>query len=444
MKLLPSKFAHLVIGLAAGIAIATAHSATAARDAKAPLPLEYLLAFTDVFEQIKQSYVEPVDDKTLLEDAIRGMLAGLDPHSSYLVPDEASDLHASTSGRFGGLGIEVSMEDGIIKVIAPYDDTPAARAGVQAGDLIIRLDDSDVRGMSLNDAVKRMRGEPGTILRLSIIREGRDAPLQIDVTRDIIRVTSVTRRLLEPGFGYVRITQFQSPTPDSLNDALGKLKTENGSDLQGLVLDLRNNPGGALDAAIGVSDAFLTGGTIVSTKGRATTSHSIHVATPADVLNGAPIVVLVNGGSASASEIVAGALQDHKRAVIMGTRTFGKGSVQNVIDLKNNSALKLTTARYYTPSGISIQAKGIAPDIVLEKVTVGDADTPQPSLAEANLSGHLAGDDKTNKDAKTAKPAKTIKQRPATTDLAREDFAIFEALNLLRGLSVYNARSASS
>ena len=436
MKLLPSRVVYMLFGLVGGITVASAvPKVIAAEDSKPPLPLEHLLAFADVFEQIKESYVEPVDDKTLLENAIRGMLAGLDPHSSYLVPEEATDLHANTSGRFGGLGIEVSTEDGFVKVIAPFDDTPAARAGIKPGDLIIRLDGKAVKGMSLSDAVKLMRGPPGTSIDLTIVREGENSPFEITLKRDIIRVTSIKRRMLEPGFGYVRITQFQSPTADSLRKALAKLKAANGSDLRGLVLDLRNNPGGSLDAAIGVSDAFLTQGTIVSTKGRTQASESLHTATPTDLLNGSPIVVLVNGGSASASEIVAGALQDNKRAVIMGTKTFGKGSVQNVIDLKNKSALKLTTARYYTPSGVSIQAKGIAPDIVLEKVTLGEGSGDSGSLSEADLAGHLSSDGKKKSDKKK-------RSMNPSTKLAREDFALFEALNLLRGLSVYDARSS--
>ena len=436
MKLLPSRVVYMLFGLVGGITVASAvPKVIAAEDSKPPLPLEHLLAFAAVFEQIKESYVEPVDDKTLLENAIRGMLAGLDPHSSYLVPEEATDLHANTSGRFGGLGIEVSTEDGFVKVIAPFDDTPAARAGIKPGDLIIRLDGKAVKGMSLSDAVKLMRGPPGTSIDLTIVREGENSPFEITLKRDIIRVTSIKRRMLEPGFGYVRITQFQSPTADSLRKALATLKAANGSDLRGLVLDLRNNPGGSLDAAIGVSDAFLTQGTIVSTKGRTQASESLHTATPTDLLNGSPIVVLVNGGSASASEIVAGALQDHKRAVIMGTKTFGKGSVQNVIDLKNKSALKLTTARYYTPSGVSIQAKGIAPDIVLEKITLGEGSGDSRSLSEADLAGHLSSDGKKKSDKKK-------RSTNPSTKLAREDFALFEALNLLRGLSVYDARSS--
>lgn len=434
MRFNRSALAGLTVGLLAGVVIGIAPGVRAATEAKAPLPLDHLLAFSDVFDQIKRSYVEPVDDKTLLENAIRGMLAGLDPHSTYLVPDEADDLYANTSGRFGGLGIEVSMENGFIKVIAPFDDTPAARAGVQAGDVIIRLDDTAVKGMSLGDAVKRMRGEPGSELRLTIVREGEDAPLVIPVIRDVIKVTSVNSRMLAPGYGYVRISQFQSPTADSLREAVVKLERDNGESLRGLVLDLRNNPGGALDAAIGVSDAFLTDGVIVSTRGRADSAESSYAATDSDILDGAPLVVLVNSGSASASEIVAGALQDHQRAVIMGSQTFGKGSVQNVIDLKNNSALKLTTARYYTPSGSSIQARGITPDIVLEKVTVAEPERGR-GITEADLSGHLDGDaDATAAGGKVS----TAAQRRR---LAREDYGVYEALNLLRGLSVFQARS---
>lgn len=427
---------YLGVGLLIGLLAGTGQSVLAAREDKAPLPLDHLLAFSDVFDQIKQSYVEPVDDRTLLENAIRGMLAGLDPHSAYLVADEASDLHANTSGRFGGLGIEVSMEDGFVKVIAPFDDTPAARAGIRPGDIIIRLDETPIKGMNLNEAVKRMRGEPGSDIVLTVVREGEDKPLEIAVTREIIRVTSVKGRLLEAGYGYVRVTQFQSPTPQAMNQSLARLRKENGAPLRGLVLDLRNNPGGVLDAAIGVSDAFLTDGLIVSTRGRSESAESEHHASSSDVLEGAPMVVLVNGGSASASEIVAGALQDHRRAVIMGTRTFGKGSVQNVIDLKNKSALKLTTARYYTPAGTSIQARGIIPDIILETVKVEDPSDAAQSLSEANLSRHLQGAD-------AADETTPVRDLEADGRLAREDYAIYEALNLLRGLSIYNARASS-
>ena len=433
MSLLRERVSLFFCGLGAGVVLATASSALAQTKAKELLPLEHILAFTDVFSQIKEGYVEPVDDETLLENAIRGMLAGLDPHSTYLEPTEATDLRTNTTGKFGGLGIEVSMEDGFVKVIAPFDDTPAARAGVKAGDVIIRLDETPIKGMTLNDAVKLMRGAPGSKLKLTIVRDGEQIPRIITVTRDIIRLTSVKGRMLEPGYAYVRITQFQSPTPDNLRRRLTRLAKENKGALRGLVLDLRNNPGGSLDAAIGVSDAFLTDGIIVTTNGRAPTSRSKHVATSTDLLGGAPIIVLVNGGSASASEIVAGALKDHQRAIIMGQRTFGKGSVQNVIDLKNRHALKLTTARYFTPSGTSIQARGIVPDIVLQNVTVSKAKTGI-GISEANLSGHL--------DAKGKPTGETSKQADSTRKLAQDDYPLFEALSVLKGLGIYNAKSS--
>ena len=425
-------------GVALGVALATAGNAVADVDKKKPLlPLEHILAFTDVFSQIKEGYVEEVDDATLLKNAIKGMLAGLDPHSTYLEPDAASDLRANTSGQFGGLGIEVSMEDGFVKVIAPFDDTPAARAGVQAGDLIIRLDKTAVKGLSLNDAIKLMRGRPGSKIMLTIVREGQQKPIEVTIIRDVIRVTSVKGRLLERDYGYVRITQFQSPTPDNLRRKITRLNRDNKKPLRGLVLDLRNNPGGSLDAAIGVSDAFLTGGVIVTTDGRVASAKSKHEATASDLLDGAPMVVLVNGGSASASEIVAGALKDHKRAVIMGQQTFGKGSVQNVIDLKNDHSLKLTTARYFTPSGTSIQATGITPDIVLQNVRVADGSQRQ-GMSEANLSRHLEGGKK-----KPGKSSKSKSKNPAaqSSKLAREDYPLFEALSVLKGLGIFNAKS---
>ncbi|HFE32809.1 MAG TPA: S41 family peptidase, partial [Gammaproteobacteria bacterium] len=357
----------LFIGLTLGVMLAIGQGVLAekekAQHGAAPLPLNELRTFTEVFARIKKDYVEPVSDKELLENAIRGMLSGLDPHSSYLDPDSFKDLQVGTTGEFGGLGIEVGMEDGFVKVISPIDDTPAQRAGVKAGDLVIRLDEKPVKGMTLRDAVNIMRGKVGSKITLTIIREGEEKPLKITITRAIIKVKSVRQRNLEDGFGYLRISQFQSHTGENLADAIDKLKEENGGKLKGLVLDLRNNPGGVLNAAVEVSDAFLDKGLIVYTKGRIRDSDMKFNATPRTLLDGAPLVVLVNGGSASASEIVAGALQDHKRALIVGTRTFGKGSVQTILPLNNNTALKLTTARYYTPSGRSIQAEGIEPDI---------------------------------------------------------------------------------
>ncbi len=397
------------------------------------LPIEELRTFTDVYARIKADYVEPVDDKTLFDHAIRGMLAGLDPHSTYLDPDEFKELQASTSGTFGGLGIEVSMEDGFVKVVAPIDDTPAQRAGIQAGDLIIRLDDKPVQGMSLNDAVKIMRGEPGTKIKLTVVRKGLEKPLELTLERDIIRVKSVKSRMLEPGFGYVRITQFQSQTGEQLVQAVEELMKQADGKLHGVVLDLRNNPGGVLQASVSVADAFLEDGLVVYTDGRVKDARMRYSAHPGDVLQGAPMVVLVNGGSASASEIVAGALQDHKRAIIIGSKTFGKGSVQSIQELANGGAVKLTTSRYYTPSGRSIQAEGIVPDIALPLITVEKVETEDPHFKEADLSRHL--DNPNGTPAEDADKA----QVQGEGELAQSDFALFEALNVLKGLVILRA-----
>lgn len=432
---------HLTIlftGLIAGVMLAIGHGVLAERDrsvSAASLPVNELRAFTDVFTKIKRDYVEEVDDKTLLENAIRGMLTGLDPHSTYLDEESFKELQVGTSGEFGGLGIEVGMEDGFVKVIAPIDDTPAQRAGVQAGDLIIRLDDKPVKGMTLNEAVKIMRGKPNTDIVLTIVREGEQKPLTITITRDVIKVKSVKSRMLDDGFGYVRITQFQSRSGENMVSAIKKLKKESKTELHGLVLDLRNNPGGVLNAAVAVSDAFLTEGLIVYTEGRIEDSKLQFKATAKDIIDGAPIVVLVNGGSASASEIVAGALQDHKRAVIMGTPTFGKGSVQTILPLPNsNTALKLTTARYFTPNGRSIQAEGIVPDIELERVKLAEAESPGLGfIKEKDLSGHLENPEGEDGDKK--KDAKAG-EKNGLLNLAKEDYTLYEALNMLKGLHI--------
>lgn len=413
------------------------------------VPLEELRTFTEILDRVKKDYVEPVADKKLLESAIRGMLAGLDPHSAYLDADSFKDLQVGTTGEFGGLGIEVGMEDGFIKVIAPIDDTPAQRAGIQAGDMIIRLDDTPVKGMTLPEAVNRMRGKPNTEITLTIVRAGQEKPLKITVVRDVIQVKSVKSRLLEPGFGYLRITQFQAKTSQNLGQVLNELKEQNKAPLKGIILDLRNNPGGVLNAAVEVADAFLDKGLVVYTEGRSDGSQQKFNATPGDLLKGAPIVVLVNGGSASASEIVAGALQDHRRAVLLGEQTFGKGSVQTILPLANGTAVKLTTARYYTPNGRSIQAEGITPDIKLQRMTVAAAEDPAAALLkEADLSGHLE-----NGDSPPPKPAeppsdtgktdqsktgqdKPDKKEDATAALAQNDYQLYEALNLLKGLSL--------
>lgn len=418
-------------GTLLGVSLAVGHSVYALKNNEA-IPFDELQAFTDVFSRIKSDYVESVNDKELIENAIRGMLNGLDPHSSYLNTTEFSDLRVGTSGQFGGLGIEVGMENGFVKVISPIDDTPASRAGILAGDLIVRLNDKSVKGMSLNDAVKVMRGAPNTDIDLTIVREGEPAPLEITITREIIRVKSVKTRMLEPGYGYVRITNFQSRTATDLLVAISDLQKE--QTLNGLVLDLRNNPGGVLNGAVGVSDAFLDDGLIVYTEGRINDSSNRYSATPGDSLNGAPLVVLVNGGSASASEIVAGAIQDHKRGVIMGTKSFGKGSVQTIQELRNGAAVKLTTARYFTPNGRSIQATGIEPDIEVTRVQLSDEDsTSRERVSENDLNGRLSNP---NGDSETAIEEETADE---DEDLATTDFQLFEALNLLKGLQIVEA-----
>jgi carboxyl-terminal processing protease len=402
------------------------------RAARPTLPLEELRTFSEVFGRIKNDYVEPVDDRVLLESAIRGMLSGLDPHSSYLNKDEYRDLQVGTTGEFGGLGIEVGMDNGFVKVISPIDDTPAARAGLKSGDLISRIDDRPVKGMSLNEAVNLMRGKPGAEITLTIVREGAERPFDVKMVRDVIHVASVKSRTLEPGYVYVRIAHFQSRTTEDLLKAVGDLKKQNESGIKGLVLDLRNDPGGVLNSAVGVSDAFLTDGLIVYTQGRVEDAKLQFNAGPDDVLDGAPMVVLVNGGSASASEIVAGALQDHRRAVIMGTQTFGKGSVQTIVPIDDATALKLTTARYYTPSGRSIQAQGISPDIVVAQGALtlsGDKDPDR--LKEADLARHLDESGKGDAGPKD-KDGDGGEKKP----LAVEDFQLSEALNLLKGLNV--------
>jgi carboxyl-terminal processing protease len=436
------------VGLVIGVAISLTHGVLAERgETSAAVPLEELRTFTDVYARIKHDYVEEVDDKTLLQNAIRGMLSGLDPHSAYLDEEEFQELQIGTTGEFGGLGIEVGLEDGFVKVISPIDDTPAQRAGVLAGDLIIRLDDRPVKGMTLNEAVKLMRGRSGTSITLTIVREGAEKPLKLTLVRDVIQVQSVKSRLLEPNFGYVRITNFQSRTPRSLDEAVEGLVAQNKSPLQGLVLDLRNNPGGVLTGAVGVSDAFLDSGLVVYTEGRVEDSELKYSATKGDILNGAPMVVLINGGSASASEIVAGALQDHKRAVIMGSRSFGKGSVQTILPLKENTALKLTTARYFTPSGRSIQAEGIVPDISLDNLTLAKAEPDDVDpIMEKDLSRHLENGDgkagaKKTVQPTTDKPAPAAKSKDAgQNDLGSKDYQLNEALHLLKGLFILKQR----
>ncbi|MGH8615815.1 MAG: S41 family peptidase, partial [Gammaproteobacteria bacterium] len=368
----------VVVSIMSLVTIEVAAESDAATGSEQDLPWRELRTFTEVFAKVKNDYVEPIKDKQLLENAIRGMLTGLDPHSAYLDPEDYKGLQEGTTGEFGGLGIEVGIENDFVKVIAPIDDTPAQRAGVKPGDVITKLDDMPVKGMSLNDAVKHMRGKPGSPITLTIIREGVEKPLKIVITRAVIKVESVKNEILEPDFAYVRISHFQERTGEDLRRALREIKTKNKGALKGMVLDLRNNPGGILSSAVSVADAFIDKGLIVYTEGRVEDSQLRFNAKPDDLLSGAPMVVLVNGGSASASEIVAGALQDTRRGIIMGSPTFGKGSVQTILPMSNQAALKLTTALYYTPSGRSIQAEGIKPDIILDKVEVAVVDDDDP------------------------------------------------------------------
>jgi carboxyl-terminal processing protease len=459
------------IGLVAGVMLSVNFSAIAQKEGAAPLPIEELRSFADVFNAIKQGYVEPVEDKQLITHAISGMLANLDPHSAYLDADAFRDLQVSTQGEFGGLGIEVSMEDGLVKVVSPIEDTPAYRAGIKTGDLIIKLDDTPVKGMTLTDAVKKMRGKPKTSIRLTILRKGETKALEITIERDKIKVQSVKSKTIEPGYGYLRVTQFQEETAPDVVKHLEKLYKADadgkGSGLKGLVLDLRNDPGGLLHGAVGVAAAFLPANSVVvTTDGRVEDAKRTYTTANEDFLRGqrddflrhlpegartVPMIVLVNGGSASASEIVAGALQDHKRAVVMGTQTFGKGSVQTVLPLSSRTAIKLTTARYYTPSGRSIQAKGITPDIIVEESANGGS---RERLREADLGRHLAND-KEGKESKEAAPAKKEKSSKPQENgkgeekgekgelhgapfepASKDDYQFVQAMNLLKALQV--------
>lgn len=397
-----------------------------------PLPIEELRVFSEVFGLIKDDYVEEVGDVDLLRKAIDGMLGGLDPHSSYLDPEMFEEIQIGTEGRFGGLGIEVTLEDGLIKVVTPIDDTPAHRAGIQSGDIITRLDDTPVKGLGLDEAVRMMRGEPGTTIDLTIIREGSSQPLVITLERAEIKITSVRSERINGNIAYVRITQFQSDTASAMRAQLRDLIGGAGNDLDGLILDLRNNPGGILDGAVAVADAFLTEGVIVSTRGRDEADNVEYRATPNDILDGVPIVVLVNGGSASASEIVAGALQDHRRAVVLGSPTFGKGSVQTILPLRNGAALKITTARYYTPSGRSIQATGIDPDISGSDLVLAGSEGANDfnDVREADLAGHLENENGEPGDDDTS----------AEPSLIEKDPLVLQARNLIKAFDVIGSR----
>ena len=433
------KFLHrlkqfaLLLALSATLGFST--SAIYAQDTSETL--RQLDLFGSVFEKVKAEYVEDVEDKDLIEAAINGMLTSLDPHSAYLNADGFKDMRIQTKGEFGGLGIEVTMENGLVKVVSPIDDTPAFRAGMQSGDLISRIDEEDVMGMTLSDAVDKMRGIVGTEIVLEVLREGEPEPLQIRIIRDVIKINAVRSRL-EKDVGYIRITTFNEQVETNLEKAISDLQTQAETELKGLVLDLRNNPGGLLDQAIFVSDAFLNAGEIVSTRGRHEEDTRRTFATEGDLINGLPIVVLINGGSASASEIVAGALQDHKRAVVMGTKSFGKGSVQTIMSMGIEGAIRITTARYYTPSGRSIQAEGIEPDILVEPAKLEKIDTPFYLRREADLRGALENGKQQEDRTKELTPTDERKDVPEDTeDKTAQDYQLLRALDLIRGIARY-------
>src|SRR5664280_2323703 len=421
------KTSLILLGAAAGAAMtlfaSQPHMTFAVTSAKAAVADTYrqLNLFGDVFERVRADYVEKPDDSKLIETAINGMLAGLDPHSSYMDPKSFKDMQVQTRGEFGGLGIEVTMEDGLIKVVAPIDETPAVKAGILANDLIVKLDDDQVQGMTLNQAVEKMRGPANTKVKLTIMRKGQDKPIEMSLTREVIRVRSVRSQVEGDDVGYIRMTQFTEQTTDGLKKAITDITAKVSNDkLKGYVLDLRNNPGGLLDQAISVSSAFIQRGEIVSTRGRNPEETQRFNARPGDLTKGKPLIVLINGGSASASEIVAGALQDQKRATVLGTRSFGKGSVQTIIPLgSGNGALRLTTARYFTPSGKSIQAKGIVPDIEVLQDVPDELKSRTDTKGEASLRGHLKseGDEKTGSQSYVPPDAKDDKALKMADDL---------------------------
>lgn len=455
----------ILIGIITGMMLSLNFSAIAKKDnleAIHPLPIEELRTFAQVFGRIKSDYVESVEDKKLITEAINGMLVGLDPHSSYLDKDDYKELQIGTQGEFGGLGIQVTMEDGVVKVISPIEDTPAFRAGIKTGDLIVKLDDTVVKGMTLNDAIKLMRGKPKTSIKITIVREGESEPLVFNLVRDIIKIQSVKSKMIEPGYAYIRITQFQEQTGENLAQAIKTLFAENTGSMKGLILDLRNDPGGLLNGAVAVSAAFLPeNALIVYTEGRSPDAKMKLHATPEYYLRGeedylkglppevktVPMITLVNGGSASASEIVAGALQDHKRSIVMGSQTFGKGSVQTILPLGNNTAIKLTTARYFTPNGQSIQAQGITPDI-LDETDHGDEGE---RLREADLNRHLSNGKKAETKAKAILETEKAAQKPVSTKKEKknkdkknrtpiefgsaEDLLLTQAMNYFKGIT---------
>ncbi|HSH54088.1 MAG TPA: S41 family peptidase [Methylotenera sp.] len=456
-----AKIGLVGVGLVLGLMLSLTYSAVAEKMVKQQLPIEDLRAFAEVFGKVKSDYVEPVEDKKLISEAISGMLTGLDPHSTYMDADAFKDMQATTQGEFGGLGIEVGMEDGLVKVVSPIEDTPAYKAGIKSGDLIMKLDDTPVKGMSLNDAVKRMRGKPDTSIVLTVLRKSETKPLKFTLQRAIIKNKSVKYKLVEPGYAYVRVTQFQEHTGEDLAKAIKTMDAENKGPFKGFILDLRNDPGGLLNGAVGVSAAFLPKGElVVYTEGRAPDAKMQLTANPENYVRGGaredylrdlptylktvPMAVLINNGSASASEIVAGALQDHKRATILGTQSFGKGSVQTIMPMNNGAAIKLTTARYFTPKGRSIQAKGIVPDIIVE-----DGTDQSDNIREADLTRHLTNPKEAEelKVLQLAEPAKNVAKEKLNEKkfaeptgpiepASKDDIQFTQAMNLLKGLPV--------
>ncbi len=427
LQKIPTK--RFCVGLLCSALSATSYAQTPSPEEPLPLPFEEVRIFAEAFDNIRNSYVRDIDDKTLIEYAIKGMLSGLDPHSAYLAGEEYDSLQENTQGQFGGLGIEIGEQDGYIKIISPIDDSPASRAGILPGDLIIELDGKPLREMPINDAINMMRGEIGTTIDIGIMREGVPEPLEFTLTRDVIAVASVRHRELEPGYEYLRISQFKVNTGTEVEEALAEIR-EATPDLKGLVLDLRNNPGGILQASVQVVDAFITEGKIVYTQGRDNEVQMEFFADAQDPSNGVPLVVLINSGTASAAEIVSGALQDHGRAVIMGTRSFGKGSVQSVMPIAENRAIKLTTSLYFTPDGRSIQAQGIKPDIEVEEALVTRA-TGRSGYTEADLEGHLRNGN--DLDDIVREPTVTAER------VVLNDYQLQEALTLLRGLNILDS-----
>ena len=433
-------FPRFIVGMssypAALFALALSSGTVVADEAKPAatgglLPLEELRTFTRVYDHVRSGYVDEIDDAQLLEYAIKGMIAELDPHSAYLDKEAFAELQASTSGEFGGIGLEVSIDEGFVKVVTPIDDSPSAKAGILAGDVVIRIDDKPVKGMDLNKAVNLMRGPKNSSIHITVMREGVDQPIEFNLVRDIIKVQSVRTRVLEEDYFYIRLAQFQLDTGKDVAKKLREQLKKN-PDTKGIILDLRNNPGGVLQSSVEVADAFLDGGQVVYTQGRQENSNISYNAEAGDITNNLPLVVLINDGSASASEIVAGALQDHKRAVIMGTRSFGKGSVQSVIPISNDRAIKLTTALYYTPNGRSIQAQGIEPDVDVERVQIA-AIQQGLMTTEADLARHLGN----GKGGKESTSKDRASRRISSAELLKEDNQLHEALNLLKGLHIF-------